>query len=429
MKQLVYLISGGISKNTEEADPPLRIEQAYRYALESLDMDMDTAVPLIDGMIVSFLPPFPDHTARVMEQIGLSSTRHIRISDSEAAGGACFHEAVKRILSHEMDIVLACGWRSSAPLSSPLKSTAYVSDAGIARAALESQERYETVRNRMPNATPQQLAMVSVKNHRNALHNPYAQHRETISLGNGDTVPTAEITVDHVRNAPAVAWPLTQLDMCNTSNGAAVCILASDAGVRRIQKQARGRLRHPVIVSGVGYAHEDFSESANDRDDDLISYRTRAQSTLVRNAISQAYAQAGNIKHPFYELDFVELYDGDTPSEIRGYEDLGLCAKGEGGAFLDEGFPFLDTVDYGAKVRPFPRLRNVAVNPSGGLMACGYAGAATNLRQTVFSFWQIQGTIKHHFGSPALQVPNARRCAIYSQSETGDTVSVSILQR
>lgn len=389
LKKLVYLISGGISRNTEEADPPLLVEQAYLYALAALDMDMDTAVSLIDGTIVSFLPPFPDHTARVMDKIGLSQRPSIHVPDNEAAGGACFHEAVKRVLSHEMDIVLACGWRTGTPPSISLKQIAYVAD--------------------MPSITPQQLAMVSVKNHRNALHNPYAQHREKIPLG-GDTIP---------------ATP----DVCGTSNGAAVCILASDTGVRRIQKQARGRLRHPVIVSGVGYAHEDFPENADDYDDDSISYRTHAQSALARNAISQAYAQAGNIKRPLYELDFVELHDGDTPSEVQGYEDLGLCAKGDGGAFLDEGFPFLDTVDYGAKVRPFPRLRNVAVNPSGGLMACGYTGAATNLRQTVFGFWQIQGTIKHHFGSPALQVPNARCCAIYSQSETADTVTVSILQR
>lgn len=384
LKKLVYLVSGGVSQ-TQEADPPSLVEQAYQYALESLDMDMDTAAPLMDGTIVSFLPPFPDHTVHVMDKIGLSQRPSIRVSDNEAAGGACFHEAVKQILSNEMDIVLACGWRTDHSTSSPLKQTAYVAD--------------------MPAVTPQQLAMVSVKNRHNASHNPYAQHRQTIPLDNEDTIPAA-------------------LDICHTSNGAAVCILASDAGLRRIQK-ARGRLRHPVIVSGVGYAHEDCPETMNDHDSDLV----HDHSVIAQRAISHAYAQAGRIRHPFYELDFVEIHDPDTPSEIKGYENMGLCKKGEGGTFLENGFPFLDTVDYGRKVRPFPRLRNVAVNPSGGLMACGYVGAATSLRQTVFSFWQIQGTIKRHFGSSALQVPNARRCAIYSQNQTGDTVTVSILQR
>lgn len=389
MKKLVYLVSGGVSQ-TQEADPPSLVEQAYQYALESLDMDMDTAAPLMDGTIVSFLPPFPDHTICVMDKIGLSQRPSIRVSDNEATGGACFHEAVKQILSNEMDIVLACGWRTGTPPSIALKQTAYVAD--------------------MPSITPQQLAMVSVKSRCNAAHNPYAQHGKTIPpLDNEDTIPAA-------------------LDVCHTSNGAAVCILASDAGLRRIQK-ARGRLRHPVIVSGVGYAHEDCAKTTDDHDSDLVCHRTHDHSVIARRAISHAYAQAGRIRHPFYELDFVEIHDADTPSEIKGYENMGLCQKGEGGTFLENGFPFLDTVDYGKKVRPFPRLRNVAVNPSGGLMACGYAGAATNLRQTVFSFWQIQGTIKHHFGSPALQVPNARRCAIYSQSGTGNTVTVSILQR
>lgn len=250
--------------------------------------------------------------------------------------------------------------------------------------------------------------MVSVKNHRNASYNPYAQCDERIDLGNGKTIPSSEITIEQAQKA-------SHVNFCDTTNGAAVCILASEAGIRRIQK-ARGRLRHPVIVSGIGYAHNDIS--GDDSDCEM----------LAKDAISQAYKDA-HITYPFWELDVVELHDQDASSEIRGYEDVGLCPKGNGGKFIDEGFPFLDTVDYGSKVRPFPRLRSVAVNPSGGLMACGYAGAATNLRQIIFGFWQIQGSINRHFGTPTLQVPNAKRCAIYSQSQTGDTASVTVLQR
>ena len=44
--------------------------------------------------------------------------------------------------------------------------------------------------------TVEQMAHVSVKNHRNAVHNPYAQKRRPC-------------TVEEVRAAPMVAWPLS----------------------------------------------------------------------------------------------------------------------------------------------------------------------------------------------------------------------------
>lgn len=356
MKKLVYLVSGGIS-TIQEPDPKLLVEQAYQYALETLDMNMDTAVPLMDGTIVSFVPPVPDTSDRVIEHIGLSSVPRITVQNSEAAGGACFHEAVQRILSNEMDIVLACGWRTAAnsnPRQYPLKS----------------------VDHKMPGITPEHLAKIATKNLCNGAHNPYACHYDP-------------------------------------SHGAAVCILASDTGLRRIQK--RGRLRHPVIVSSIGYAH--------DSDPEL-------RRALTLQAIAQAYGQTAiRISRSFYELDFIELHDDSPVSEIEGYEDFGLCPKGEAAAFIDGGFPFLKDMDYGSKLRPYPKLRNMPVNPSGGLTACGYSGGATNLRQTVFSLWQLQQTIGRHFKSNALQIPNPRRCAIHAVNDTRDTVTVSILER
>jgi acetyl-CoA C-acetyltransferase len=63
------------------------------------------------------------------------------------------------------------------------------------------------------------------------------------------------------------------------------------------------------------------------------------------------------------------------------------------------------------------------------LIACGHPVGATGLMQAVFALWQLQGTIKKHFGDPALQVPNARRGAIHSHAGTGTYVTVSILEQ
>jgi acetyl-CoA C-acetyltransferase len=63
--------------------------------------------------------------------------------------------------------------------------------------------------------TVEQLAMISVKNHKNVLHNSWAQKH-------------LNLTVEDVRISPMVAYPLTMLDICTMSDGAACCILASE---------------------------------------------------------------------------------------------------------------------------------------------------------------------------------------------------------
>jgi len=83
-------------------------------------------------------------------------------------------------------------------------------------------------------------------------------------------------------------------------------------------------------------------------------------------------------------------------------------------------------IDYGLELTAEPQC---PVNPSGGLIACGHPVGATGLMQAVFAIWQIQGTIKQHFGDNTLQVNNARRGAIHSHAGTGTYVTVSILEK
>jgi acetyl-CoA C-acetyltransferase len=144
-----------------------------------------------------------------------------------------------------------------------------------------------------------------------------------------------------------------------------------------------------------------------------------------RTAGNMAYRMAG-ITAPLMELDFIELHDAYTSSEIQTYEDLGLCRYGEGGPFAASGKAFMPGIDYGLVL---PEKPVCPVNPSGGLIACGHPVGATGLMQGVFALWQLQETIQKHFGDPTLQLSDARRGAIHSHAGTGTYVTVSILER
>jgi acetyl-CoA C-acetyltransferase len=264
--------------------------------------------------------------------------------------------------------------------------------------------------------TVEQMAMVSVKNHVNALYNPYAQKAKRLSI-------------QQVRESPMVASPLTMEDICTMSDGAAVCILASE----KLAERTCGR---PVKITGVGSGsdamrmadrpHGHVPLLPHERESDYLHLKYPGVHSFRagRMAAKQAYKMAG-IRKPLEQLHFMELHDAYTSSEIQTYEDLGLCKYGQGGAFVEKGIPFMPDLDYGMPLEEHGRL---PVNPSGGLLACGHPVGATGLMQAVFAFWQLQGTIPTHLGSPALQIKKPRRGLIHSHAGTGTYVTVSIME-
>jgi acetyl-CoA C-acetyltransferase len=288
--------------------------------------------------------------------------------------------------------------------------------------------------------TVEQMAHVSVKNHINAYHNPYAQKRD-------------RYTIQDVRDAPMVAWPLTRLDICVMSDGAAATILVSEEGLQKLEAAGAKITRPLVRVTGIGRGTDamrmadrphfdydtfmrDYATEQEKNSDETRSYYKKLWEhgtrypgihsfRAGRTAGNMAYRHAG-IKDPLLELNFVELHDAYTSSEIQTYEDMGLCRYGEGGPFAASGKAFMPGLDYGVKL---PEKTICPVNPSGGLIACGHPVGATGLMQAVFAIWQLQGSIQKHFRDDRLQVKDAKRGAIHSHAGTGTYVTVSVLER
>jgi acetyl-CoA C-acetyltransferase len=183
--------------------------------------------------------------------------------------------------------------------------------------------------------TPEQLAMVAVKNHRNASKNPKAHFPK-------------EITLEKAVSSRYVAYPLKLFDCCPISDGASAAILASDKKIKELGLEA-------VYVDGIGFS----SDSANlTRREDYAGLKATAESAKM------AYRKA-NIENPVKSLDVACLHDCFTIAEIMAYEDLGFCKKGEGGKFVEEG-----RSDFGG---------DLPVNTFGGLKAKGHPLGATGL--------------------------------------------------
>lgn len=449
----VYAVSGGVSKFAKaRPDKSFQavVKEAYDYSIADIGLDFPTFTSQVDGSVASY---FSDHFSRqlmsgimVQDYLGLCPKPSHRVEGGGATGGLCFQEAWKAIASGHMEVCVAYGFETMSHVET-WKGNEFIALASDVSwdypvGGFYSGYYAMMVTRHMKEfgTTVEQMAAVSVKNHINAYYNPYAQKRNRYSI-------------EDVRNSPMVAWPLTRLDICVMSDGAAATILVSEEGLQRLEA-AGAVVRRPLVrVTGIGRGtdamrmadrpHVDYETFIRDyaTEQEKGSDETRAYYKELwdhgtrypgvhsfragRTAGNMAYKHAG-ITDPLDELDFIELHDAYTSSEIQTYEDLGLCRYGEGGPFAVSGKAFMPNVEYDLDLKHAPLC---PVNPSGGLIACGHPVGATGLMQGVFAIWQLQGTVGIHFEDDTLQLEGAKRGAIHSHAGTGTYVTVSILEQ
>ena len=229
--------------------------------------------------------------------------------------------------------------------------------------------------------TPELLARVSVKNHRNGVHNPFAMYRKEFSL-------------QQVLESKMVCDPLTLFMLCSPNEGAACVVLSSEPGpvgppIRVLSALVRSHL--PGSALG-----EHTPMSGRIAEDPPSPTSLAAQS---------AFEEAGVGPE---DLDLAEVQDTDSGREILSIEELGLCARGGGGAFVADGIG-----------EPDGRL---PVNPSGGLLSKGEPLGASALGQIVELTWQLRGQADRR------QVPGARTALGHTVGR-GANASVAILQK
>lgn len=180
------------------------------------------------------------------------------------------------------------------PYESPYKP--FLPATAYAMAAARHMHEFGTTR--------EQLAEIAVAARQWALLNPMAWEREPL-------------TVEGVLSSRMVSHPLTIRDCCLVSDGGGALVLTTPA-------RARGLRTAPVYLLGSGHCSTHLTISNMP---DLVNTGARVSGEI-------AYAQAGLTAS---DMDVVGLYDAFTINTVLFLEDLGFCAKGEGGAFVANG--------------------------------------------------------------------------------------------
>jgi len=172
--------------------------------------------------------------------------------------------------------------------------------------------------------TEEQCALVSVKNHKNAKNNPYAQ------------LPL-DIAVEDVMKSPKLADPIKLLDASPISDGACAVIFATEEKAEKWAKK-------PIWVKGVAHCTDAYH----------LGERDLTYSEALERAAQKAYQMAG-ITNSLRQIDVAEAYDAFSYMELMWYEALGFCGKGEGGKLIESG-----KTNMGGEL---------PVNPSGGVLS------------------------------------------------------------
>ena len=287
----------------------------------------------------------------VTEHVGLQGVPCTRVENACAASGFGIRSGVQAIRSGMADVVLAGGFEVMTDMSADATrywlgvsgETEWERLAGTTFAGVYAQ--MASVHMERHGTTIDDLSAVAVKNHANGAKNPHAQ------LG-------FECTLEDARSAPVVADPLNLYHCCPTSDGAACVVLASEDVVD-------GYTDRPIRVAGVGAGSDRVG---------LFQRPDYARVPASERAATDAYEMAGLEPD---DVDFAEVHDCFAIAELLAYEDLGLCDRGEAGAFVSSG--------------ETERDGSMPVNTSGGLKSKGHPIGATGAGQVVEVFKQLSG--------------------------------------
>ena len=215
--------------------------------------------------------------------------------------------------------------------------------------------------------TSAQLAWIKVAASHHAQHNPGALLRDVV-------------TVDEVVNSPMISDPLHRLDCCVITDGGGAIVVVRPEVAKRLT-----RPRVKLIGAGEAVKHQ-----AGGRID--LTY------SGARWSGPAAFAEAGLAPA---DIKYASIYDSFTITVLITLEDLGFCAKGQGGKFVSDG-----NLIAGTGKLPF--------NTDGGGLCNNHPANRGGLTKVVEAVRQLRGE-----AHPQVQVKN---CGVALAHGTGGSL-------
>jgi sterol carrier protein 2 len=300
---------------------------------------------------------------KVLYEVGMTGIPIFNVNNNCSTGSNALFLARQAVATGVIDCALALGFEQMTPGALgmvysdrpiplqtffeklfeivPVVENAPMAAQLFAGAGLEHQKKYGT-----KNET---FAKITVKARKHAEHNERAIFRNLVTL-------------EEVLASPLQAPPLTRLQCCPPTCGAAAAIICSD------EFAAKHNISKPIYIAAQSMT-TDFASTFDSKSPmRIVGY------DMTVAAAKEVYEQSGIGPK---EVNVAEMHDCFTANELITYEALGLTPEGTAEKFIEDG----DNT-YGGRV---------VTNPSGGLLSKGHPLGATGIAQCAELVWQLRG--------------------------------------
>ena len=366
MGRPVAIIGVGQTKHGNRSD--ISYPDLVREAVTAVFQDSEIAPDDIDGVVFGSMPSMMEGVAMnhfyFADALGTVGKPMMRTETCGTTGISLAFTGYYWVASGMADLVLVVGSEkvkegdaqaTMSTVAEPFYQRPFASGAPGIYAILPNEWmwRNDIEEEKMRDAA----AKLSVDHHKDALDNPYAHIRR-------------EFTMDEVKNAPVVVYPIRFLDVCPTSDGACAVIFASEDMAKKMKNS-------PAWIKGIGFQGDEY----------IVGDSDRIESRCAINAAKEAYKMAG-VTDPAKEFDVAELYNPFTFIEMMHMENFGFCGPGEACDLVLDG--------------RFTRSGDLPCDPSGGVLCTNPIGATALIRVAETALQVTNRAGEHQVGGAKL---------------------------
>jgi len=361
-KQPVYVLGVGMTKFIKPRGKVDYPELGFEAGVKAM-LDAHINYDEVDQGVACYC--YGDSTCgqRVFYQFGMTGIPVYNVNNNCSTGSTGLYMGRNMIAHGAADCVLVVGFEKMFPgslqtffqdRSNPtsttnlmMKETRGVTNSpGAAQlfgnAGREHMEKY--------GSKLEDFAEIGRINHAHSKNNPYSQFQD-------------EYTLEQVAKSTMIHEPLTKLQCCPTSDGAAAAVLVSQEFLDK-----RPELKDQAILIAGQRLATDTPSLFNRSAIELVGY------SMSELAAKEALAEANTSPD---EIKVCELHDCFSANEMVTIEALGLAPKGKAHELIRKG-----GITYGGKV---------VINPSGGLISKGHPLGATGIAQCSELVWHLRG--------------------------------------
>jgi len=361
MPRKVAVIGCGMSKFGRRDDKDLMglLVEASTASLADANVGRkDIDAIYVSSMLSGELSHQTATASALADELSLLPAAADRIENGPASGGSAVKNAYAAVASGLYDTVLVTGGEkmrhvAGATVTDLLATMTHPTAEYMQGATLPSlAAMFTRLYMQRYGVEPRHLALIAIKNHKNALKNPYAHIHREITLEGIYSKPEAEL------NNPVVSDPLRLYYCCPITDGAASIVITSAENARKFSDA-------PVMIAGIGQAT------------DTLAVHHREDPTVLKAVQISSQRAFDMAKSKPKDIDVAELHDAFEILEIAESEDAGFFEKGTAHKAVEKGMTALDG--------------DLPINPSGGLKARGHPVGATGVAQIVELTWQLRG--------------------------------------